>query len=148
MPPYFGDIFLQFGARIQQYLTDKRQIISTARFGSLKTRVVTLPDLARRPSRIPVRCLSRNPEAQSQSQYQLALPERMQSPMGDWPSNSLGCPDESYPQSSGFLKWNVTTLIRWGVIFSSLQHFIAPALDLMPCLPSNLLAFPTKDGVF
>ena len=30
-----------------------------------------------------------------------------------------------------------TTHLEWIVIFLSLQHFIAPALDLMACLPSQ-----------
>ena len=34
-------------------------------------------------------------------------------------------------------QWNVTPLIRRGSNFFSLQHFIAPALDLMPCLQAQ-----------
>ena len=39
--------------------------------------------------------------------------------------------------SKCYEKWNVTPLIWMGINFSSLQQFIAPALDLMPCLPSQ-----------
>ena len=35
------------------------------------------------------------------------------------------------------IKWNVMSLITRGSIFSCLQHLIAHALDLMPCLQAQ-----------
>ena len=44
------------------------------------------------------------------------------------------CPPHPSSHRTG---WKVMALIRWESIFVSLQHIIAPALDLMPCLPSQ-----------
>ena len=35
------------------------------------------------------------------------------------------------------IKWNVTPLIRRGSNFFHLQHFIAPTLDVIPCLQAQ-----------
>ena len=45
----------------------------------------------------------------------------------------------SIPFANGAsIKWNDTTLSEGGgIIFISLQHFIAPTLDFMPCLQAR-----------
>ena len=46
------------------------------------------------------------------------------------------------------LKWNVAPLIWSGSNFSIFQHFIAPALNLMPCLQAQGTRDCNKDNKF
>ena len=50
-------------------------------------------------------------------------------------TNDVGRKFENFNNFTDYVKWKVTPLIRQGIF--SMQHFIASALDLMPCLQAR-----------